>query len=207
VQGYLGYSVTKTGYLFIPMAAGMMIASQAGARLSIKFEPKYVVFVGLLWSSFILYLFSGLDLTWSFAHISVILFSFALGLGLTFAPITTAAISTVPVNEIGVASSILALVRNIAGAFGVAIFATVLTNSAASAIINVQNFSLINTSNPSVLQQVAYLMAIKANLVSFSTVFQVSSFITLVGAICALSLKETKNDLMGKVKISDEGMM
>jgi DHA2 family multidrug resistance protein len=207
VQGYLGYTVTKTGYLFIPMAAGMMIASQAGARLSIKFEPKYVVFAGLLWSSFILYLFSGLDLTWSFAHISIILFSFALGLGLTFAPITTAAISTVPIHEIGVASSILALVRNISGAFGVAIFATILTNSAASAIINVQRFTLINTYNPNVLQQVAYLMAIKANLVSFSTVFQVSSFITFIGAISALLLNETKRDLGAKPEISSEGMM
>ena len=157
----------------------MMIAAQTGARLSIKYQPKYVVFAGLLWSSFILYLFSGLDLTWSFGHISLILFCFALGLGLTFAPITNAAIATVPVHEIGVASSILALVRNIAGAFGVAIFATILTNSASNAMMNVQKF----------------------------TVIQVSSLITFVGALCALLLSETKQELMGKVKMSDEGMM
>ena len=207
VQGYLGYTVTKTGYLFIPMAVGMMIAAQTGARLSIKYQPKYVVFAGLLWSSFILYLFSGLDLTWSFGHISLILFCFALGLGLTFAPITNAAIATVPVHEIGVASSILALVRNIAGAFGVAIFATILTNSASNAMMNVQKFTVINSYNINVLQQAGYLMAIKANLVSFSTVFQVSSLITFVGALCALLLSETKQELMGKVKMSDEGMM
>src|ERR1035437_4427363 len=43
VQGYLGYTVTKTGYLFIPMAFGMLIGAQSGARLSIKYQPKYIV--------------------------------------------------------------------------------------------------------------------------------------------------------------------
>ena len=36
VQSYMGYDVTKTGYLFLPMAAGMMIGAQTGARLSAK---------------------------------------------------------------------------------------------------------------------------------------------------------------------------
>lgn len=207
VQGYLGYDVTKTGYLFLPMAAGMMISAQFGARASIKFQPKYVVFAGLAWSAFILYLFSGIDLTWTFGHFAILLFCFALGLGLTFAPITNASISTVPLHEVGVASSILALVRNIAGAFGVAIFATILTNSATSAILNVQKFTTINSLNPAVLQQVGFLMAMKANLVSFNTVFVCSAIITFFGACSALFLKETKKEMMGKVDASGEGMM
>jgi DHA2 family multidrug resistance protein len=207
VQGYLGYDVTKTGYLFLPMAAGMMIAAQVGARASAKFQPKYVVFVGLAWAAFILYLFSGIDLTWSFTHFSVLLFCFALGLGLTFAPITNASISTVPLHEVGVASSILALVRNIAGAFGVAIFATILTNSATAGILSVQQYSVINTLDPNVLKQVGFLMAMKANLVSFNTVFLSSAIITLLGAFSALLLKETQKDMTGKIKASGEGMM
>ena len=206
VQSYLGYSVTKTGYLFLPMAAGMMIAAQFGARASARFQPKYVVFVGLAWASFILYLFSGIDLTWTFTHFAILLFFFAIGLGFTFAPITNASISTVPLHEVGVASSILALVRNIAGAFGVAIFATVLTNSVSSAIINVQQYSVINTFNPSVLQQVAFLMAMKANLVSFNVVFLTSAVITLVGAFSALLLKETTKEMGGR-EAPSEGMM
>ena len=206
VQGYLGYTVTKTGYLFIPMAAGMMIAAQSGARLSIKYQPKYIVFIGLLWASFTLYLFSGIDLTWSFAHFSILLFSFALGLGLTFAPITNASISTVPIHEVGVASSVLALVRNIAGAFGVAIFATILTNSSTAAILNVQKFTIINTFDPNALQQAAFLMAIKANVVSFKIVFLSSSIITFVGALSALFLKETTKDLQGKVDLNEVGI-
>jgi EmrB/QacA subfamily drug resistance transporter len=207
VQSYMNYDVTKTGYLFLPMAAGMMIGAQTGARLSIKFGPKYVVFAGLTWASFVLFLFSGIDLTWSFAHFATLLGLFALGLGLTFAPITNASISVVPLHEVGVASSILALVRNIAGAFGVAIFATILTNNVTSGILNVQKYSVINTFDPNVLKQAAFLMVIKANVASFKVVFLCSAVITLVGAFSALLLKETKKEMMGKVDISGEGMM
>ena len=207
LQSYLGYSVTKTGYIFLPMAAGMMIGAQSGARLSAKFTPKYVVFVGLAWASFILFLFSGIDLTWSFTHFAILLFLFATGLGLTFAPITNASISTVPLHEVGVASSILALVRNIAGAFGVAIFATILTNSASAGILSVQKYTMINTLNPNVLQQVAYLMAIKANIVSFNVVFLCSAAITAVGAVSALFLRETTKEMGGRAEVPSEGMI
>lgn len=207
VQSYMGYDVTKTGYLFLPMAAGMMIGAQSGARLSARFAPKYVVFTGLIWASFVLYLFSGIDLTWSFAHFATLLGFFALGLGLTFAPITNASISTVPLHEVGVASSILALVRNIAGAFGVAIFATILTNSITSGMINVQRYSVINTFDPNVLKQAAFLMVIKANVASFKVVFLCSAIITFVGALSALLLRETTKEMGGKVEVPSEGMM
>jgi predicted MFS family arabinose efflux permease len=48
IQNYLGYSVTKTGLLFIPMAMGMMIAAPIGGKLSTKIEPRYIVFLVFL---------------------------------------------------------------------------------------------------------------------------------------------------------------
>jgi EmrB/QacA subfamily drug resistance transporter len=198
VQNYLGYSVTKTGYLFIPMAIGIMSSVQIGTRLATKIQPKFVVFIGLIWSSIFLLFFSGIDLTWSFAHIAVNLFFFAFGLGFTFGPITNAAISKVPIHEVGVASSILALARNIAGAFGVAIFATILTNSVNSEIMNVSKFSTINTFDPNILKEVSYLMVVKANVLSFKTVFIWSAFFTFIGAISSLFLSETKKEMGAK---------
>ncbi len=206
VQTYMGYSVTKTGYLFIPMAFGMLVSAQFGARLSVKYQPRYIIFAGLVWSSFILYLMSGIDLTWSFTHFAVLLSFFALGLGFTFAPLTNAAISTVPLQEVGIASSLLALARNIAGAFGIAIFATILTNSASSAILNVQKYSVIHTSDPNMLKQMAFLMVVKANLVSFNTVFLASMVFTLMGAGAALFLKESVKDYEGRVEIGETGI-
>ncbi len=209
VQGYLQYDVTKTGYLFIPMALGMLPAAQVGARLSIKYQPRYVVAAGLIWASFALFLFSGIDLTWSFFHLALLLFALALGLGMTFAPLTNAAIAKVPMHEVGVASSVLALFRNIAGAFGVAIFATILTNSANSAIFDVQKYTVINTTDPATLAKIAYLMALKANIVSFNTVFLAASFVTFLGAISAMFLKETSSEMGAAASKMEpgEGMM
>ena len=53
----------------------------------------------------------------------------AFGLGFGMAQRTNVIAAVVPTEEIGIASSILALGRNIAGAFGIAVFGTILTNS------------------------------------------------------------------------------
>jgi EmrB/QacA subfamily drug resistance transporter len=191
-QTYLGYSVTKTGLLFIPLAFGMMIAAQIGSRLAFRFPAKYVVGGGMLWATLIFYSFSSIDIKWGVWDIAWRLFFMALGLGLGFAPLTQAATSTVPLEEVGIASSVLALARNIAGAFGTAIFATVLSNSITSSLINIERFSMVNTTNPALLQQIATLMPIKANIVSYATVFKTASIFMFIGAISAMFVKDLR---------------
>ena len=191
-QTYLGYSVTKTGLLFIPLAFGMMIAAQIGARLAFKFPAKFVIGGGMLWAAFIFYSFSGIDIKWGVWDIGWRLFLMALGLGLGLAPLTQAATSTVPIHEVGIASSILALARNIAGAFGTAIFATVLSNSITSNLLAIQRYSSINTLNPVILQQLTALMPIKANILSYGTVFKSATIFMVIGAIAALFVKDLR---------------
>lgn len=48
-QNILGYSVTKSGYIFIPMAVGIMTGAQIGARLAQKISPRYFVSLGMFW--------------------------------------------------------------------------------------------------------------------------------------------------------------
>jgi EmrB/QacA subfamily drug resistance transporter len=193
-QTYLGYSVTKTGYLFIPMALGIGFAAQIGARLSAKIQPRFLTSASMLFAAFAMYLFAGIDIRWTSWDIIWRLFLMAFGLGIGLAPLTQAATSTVPVSEVGIASSILALARNIAGAFGTAIFATILTNSITASLVNIQKFSVINTLNPTVVQQYMSLMVIRANVASYSNVFLWASFFMVIGAASALFVKENKRD-------------
>ena len=123
-QSYLGFSVTKSGYIFIPMAFCLLIGAQMGARLSAKFQSRYVIAGGMLISTITLLLFSSIDIKWGFWDIAWRLGVFAYGLGLGLAPLTNAATSSVSLKDVGVASSVLALARNLSGAFGIAIFAT-----------------------------------------------------------------------------------
>ena len=58
VQTYLGYDATKTGYLFIPMAICMLIASPIGGSLTGKVQPRYVIFASTLGAAIGVYMFS-----------------------------------------------------------------------------------------------------------------------------------------------------
>ena len=139
-----------------------------------------------------MFIFTGLDIKWGFWHISGLLFLLALGLGVGFAALTQAATSSVPLDEVGIASSILALARNISGAFGIAIFATILTNSTYAKMVNIEHYSVVNTTNPVFLQTVAGLMEVKANISAFSSVFFWAAIITIIGGISALFVTDTK---------------
>src|SRR5260221_317599 len=100
-QSFLGYSVTKSGYLFIPMAVCVMAAAQGGARLSQVIPPRFVVAGGMFFSCIMLLSFIGIDIKWTFWDITWRLGLFAAGLGIGLAPLTSAATSTVPLHEVG----------------------------------------------------------------------------------------------------------
>lgn len=194
-QNLLGYTSTKSGYLFIPMALSLMIAAPIGARLSARIQPRFLTATGMFTAAYILFfLFTGIDIKWGFWDIAWRLMIFAAGLGIGLSPLTNAATSTVSIHEVGVASSALALARNISGAFGVAIFATILSNSTTSQLLNLQTYSVINTMNPALLAQIPVLMIIKAQVLSYSTVFQVAGIILAIGGISALFVRESKRD-------------
>ncbi|HWY80193.1 MAG TPA: DHA2 family efflux MFS transporter permease subunit [Candidatus Sulfotelmatobacter sp.] len=192
-QNILGYSVTKSGYLFIPMAVGIMSGAQIGVRLAQKIPPRYFVSLGMFWGAFMLYLFSGIDVKWEFWDIGIRLGLFAFGIGLGFGPLTQAAVSTVPIQEVGVASSVLALSRNLAGAFGTAIFATILSNSTTASLINIQNNTIIHTTDPQLLKIIPGLMEIKASILAYGSVFKWAAVFVIAGGIATLFLKEVKS--------------
>jgi EmrB/QacA subfamily drug resistance transporter len=191
-QNLQGYSATKSGYLFIPMAVGIMTGAQIGVRLAQKISPRYFVSVGMFFGAFVLYLFSGIDIKWTFWDIGLRLGIFAFGIGIGFGPLTQAAVSTVPIQEVGVASSVLALSRNLAGAFGTAIFATILSNSTTAQLINIQQNSVINTTNPQQLKLITGLMEVKASILAYGSVFYWAAFFIVVAGIITFFLKDVK---------------
>lgn len=196
-QNILGYSVTKSGFLFIPMAIGIMTGAQLGVRLAQKIPPRYFVSIGMFWGAFMLFLFSGIDVKWGFWDIALRLAFFSFGIGIGFGPLTQAAVSTVPIQEVGVASSVLALSRNLAGAFGTAIFATILSNSSTSRLVEIQNNTIINTTNPQLLKIIPGLMEIKATILAYGSVFIWAAIFVVVGGIATLFLPDIKQQNEG----------
>jgi uncharacterized membrane protein YgdD (TMEM256/DUF423 family) len=113
----------------------------------------------------------------------------AFGLGLGMAQRTNIIASLVDPHEIGIASSLLALVRNIAGAFGIAIFATYLTKSIESNVLTINRFSSLHTSDPTTVATYIKLVILKAQINAYKDVYVLAAAVIFVGALTALTLK------------------
>ncbi len=200
-QTFLGLDATTTGYLFMPMAFCMLISAQIGGRMVGRIKSNYVIAASTFVAAIGLLLFSYfMDVRATAIDIIIPLSILALGMGFGMAQRTSAIASAAPAHEIGIASSILALGRNIAGAFGIALFATILNNSTESNALNLAKNTVIHSTNPLVYNQVTALIMLKAQVLSYITVFRVSAIIVFIGAIAALFLK-IKNETSVKVHV------
>ena len=185
-ETFLGYDATQTGYLFIPMAAALMLAAPLGGRLIGKVKPSYVIAGSTLVAGIGLFMFSWIDPRSTALDLIIPLMVMAFGLGFGMAQRTNIIAVVVPHDEIGEASAILALVRNISGAFGVAIFSTILDNVINSNVFSIARQSFVNGSGQQLMQQFTSLIILKAQVSGYATVFLVASGIVLVGAVGAL---------------------
>jgi DHA2 family multidrug resistance protein len=197
VQTFLGYDATQTGFLFMPMAFGMMLAAPIGASLVGRVKPNIVIAASTFVAAVGIFLFTGLDARSGPLDIVVPVLIMAFGMGFGMSQRTNIIAAAVPQEEIGVASSVLALARNIAGAFGIAIFATILNNSAESSLLAITSNSVINTNNPAVLQAVAGLMVLKAQIDAYHAVFVVAAAVLLVASVLALKMIDVQEKRSG----------
>ena len=191
-QTFLGYNATESGYLFIPMAIALMVGAPIGGMLTGKVESRYVIFASTITASIGIFLFTRLDPKSTALDIIIPLSIMAFGLGFGMAQRTNIVASVVPEKEIGIASSVLALIRNIAGAFGIAIFATILNNKTESNILSINGFSHISSHNPLIMQRFIGLIELKAQIDAYDYVFLIASAIIFFGAFTVLFLKIQK---------------
>jgi len=193
-QTFLGYNATQSGLLFIPMGLALPVAAPIGARLALLFPVRYTVSFGMFLSAFALFLLHNLDPGMGMLDFVFPLVLFGAGLGLGLAPLTTAMTTSVPPQEIGVASGLLNLVRNLGGAFGIAIFGTLLTTSIKQNILTIAQHSTISGTLPSTIAQGTALIILKADLLSYGTVFIYAAGAMAIGALASLLLLSTSGE-------------
>ncbi|HUO50580.1 MAG TPA: DHA2 family efflux MFS transporter permease subunit [Candidatus Paceibacterota bacterium] len=195
-QTFLGFDAIQTGVLFVPMGLSLPIAAPLGARLSSSWGPRYTVALGMAMAALSFFLLRSLDPAmtgWSFV---LPLALFGAGLGLGMAPLTNAATTAVPLHEVGMSSGILNLTRNIGGAFGIAIFGTLLTNATNAGVLTVAQHSVIRSSDPRIIAQGTQLIILKADLLAYGDVFVYAALAMFVGGLLALFLLGSKQSDM-----------
>ncbi|MFZ1020117.1 MAG: DHA2 family efflux MFS transporter permease subunit [Minisyncoccia bacterium] len=196
-QTFLGMTATQSGYLFIPMAAALMLASPLGGMMIGKIQSRYMIFASTLVAAFGIFLLTGLDPKSTAIDIAIPLSIMAFGMGFGMAQRTNIVASVVPQSEIGIASSILALVRNIAGAFGIAIFATIVTDRTNTNVSIINGFSKLYSHAPATVQTYIGLIELKAQVNAYDYVFLVATLLIFFGSftILFLKLKSERTDI------------
>jgi predicted MFS family arabinose efflux permease len=188
-QTFLGMDATQSGMLFIPMGFCMLFAAIVLGRFTAKLSAKTAIFISTAGCAAAFYYLSYIDPRSTAIDIIIPLVIMALFMGSAMAQRTSIIASSVPRSEIGVASSVLALVRNIGGAFGIAIFGTLLNSLTESNALALAKNSIINAVTPAQHATAVALIELKAQVMAYSQIDVFAAIIVLIGAFAVFLMK------------------
>jgi MFS transporter, DHA2 family, multidrug resistance protein len=127
-QTLMGYTAMWAGLVLGPGGiASLFIMPIGGILMKRGTKPRHLLALGLLTMAFSLWLMSGLNLAADFSSIALPRFLQGFGLGLFFVPLAASTYVNIPREQMGNASGIFNLLRNLGGSFGVAVAATLLS--------------------------------------------------------------------------------
>ena len=130
LQTVLGYPAIEAGIAMAPRGLGSFIAMPIIGFLTAKIDSRKLLVVGLLGGSVTLYMLGSLNLQVGIWDIFWPQFLQGLSMGLVFVPLTTVTMSLIAREEMGNATSLFNLMRNMGGSVGIAATATMLNRSA-----------------------------------------------------------------------------
>ncbi|MGD0440939.1 MAG: MFS transporter [Acidimicrobiales bacterium] len=178
LQEVHGYSPLKTGFAFVPQTLAIMIGAQLSSRLVLRTGPRPLLVVGGLLSAAGLLLFSGLGVDtayWSGFFLPSVLVT--LGLGISFTPLAYAATAGVEPHEAGLASGLVNTSRQIGGAVGLAVLATVATTRTADVVAGANRLVALTDG--------------------YTLAFRIGSAIALAAGVAALAVPARRVVLQG----------
>ena len=175
LQQVLGQDALEAGLSYLPLAIATILGAGVAGQLVTRIGFKPVMVTGLLLLSVALFWFTRISVDGSF-WVDVLGPSVlaGVGLGLTFVPVTIAAMSGTIPEEAGLASGLINTSQQIGGALGLAILASIANSATNDAIAGGTN-------------QIAALNS------GFQDAFLVGAFFALAGAVFAALLISSKD--------------
>lgn len=168
LQTVLGYDALETGIILLPLSLSLLVFALAGARLSGRYSPKRIAYMGLL------LMLSGLVLLIAFTDTDLrsIGFKVALALvgagnGLLVSQLGNVIMSSVPAERGSEAGGLQGTAMNLGASLGVALIGSILIASLVS------NFQTNILSNPTLADVAPQLTAQAETSANFVTVEQV----------------------------------
>jgi len=129
MQDVLHFSALKTGFAFVPGALAIIIGAQTASRLVSRIGPRRIIVSGAALAAIGMWWLSRLPATGHYyVHVLAPMMLVSLGLGLSIVPVTVAATMGVDRTEAGLASGLVNTTRQVGGALGLAVLATLATD-------------------------------------------------------------------------------
>jgi EmrB/QacA subfamily drug resistance transporter len=126
LQSVLGFSPTKAGLAFVPMALCMVASAFVATPLAARLRPHRIVAAGMVIMAVGLYLISLLGRVASFADLMPGFLVFGAGAGLMNVPLTNAILQSLPPSQSGIGSALLNASREVAGLLGITVIGAIL---------------------------------------------------------------------------------
>lgn len=126
LQELLGYTATDAGLVISPGGATVAILTIFSGRILKKISARYMVAIGYVVVGFANWVIAhSFDLGISYAYAAEMRVLQAIGLGMLFVPMSTAAYSFLPREKSNQASAIYNLARNVGGSVGISVMTTI----------------------------------------------------------------------------------
>ncbi|HWI32514.1 MAG TPA: DHA2 family efflux MFS transporter permease subunit [Microbacterium sp.] len=131
LQGVLGVSAFATGLIVLPGALVMGLLGPAVGRIYDNYGTRVLLVPGSIISSGVLWFYATLGPAtpvWAIAIAQIVL---SVGLALSFTPLFTASLGSLPPRQYSHGSAVLATVQQVAGAAGIALMVAILSGVSA----------------------------------------------------------------------------
>jgi DHA2 family multidrug resistance protein len=152
LQQLLGYSALDAGWAMLPRGLGSFIAMPFVGILMSKIEARKLLIVGLAVAAYSLWALSHVNLNAGYWDVFWPQFIQGLSMGFVFVPLTTVTHDTIPKEQMGNATSLFNLMRNIGASIGIAMVTTI---TARHTQININILgTTVTQSNPATQQMI-----------------------------------------------------
>ena len=126
LETLMGYTAFLSGLVLGPGGLAAMATMPIAGQLVNRINPKWILALGIALTAYSIHLMSLFNLEAGFHEIVLPRVIMGLGIGFFFVPLTTVTMSGVNKEQMGNATAIFNLLRNLGGSFGVAFVTTLL---------------------------------------------------------------------------------
>ena len=215
LQSLMGYTALLSGYSMAPRGLGAFVSILLAGRLVGKIQGRYLVAIGFLVYGAASYALASISLQVSPGSLFWPVFFTGIGTGFIFVPLATLAFGSLAREEMGNATGIFNLMRNVGGSIGVSLVSTL--NERREQVHQstlVANLTPYDTTYQSSLQTMTttfamhgdavtaqqqavgsmyHMVLTQANLLAYLDNFRFFAFLSFLGLGGALLFKKIKN--------------